>query len=240
MGRASSAKKVARAARGSQRPGTRRSFAWPATIAGVVILGMGLLALTLAEDDPVVVGPRIGDHWHAAYGISNCGTFIDPLTDVTADVTGIHSHGDGLVHMHPFSTRASGSGANLGTWGETVGLELTDTSIKAAGIDVENGDDCDGEPGVVQVKVWSSVLDTEGRVLEKDFAKYAPQDQELVTIAFLPAGADIPRPPDSSIANLDDPIDAEPSSTSSTSPTTSAVPGATDPNATTTSTTAAR
>jgi hypothetical protein len=32
-------------------------------------------------------------------------------------------------------------------------------------------------------------------MLESDFADFAPQDGELITIAFAPEGADIPKPP---------------------------------------------
>jgi len=221
MGRASSAKKIARAAKGSGRPGARRSLAWPATITAVVVVGILLLLLTVSEDDPVAVGPVVGEHWHAAYGINNCGTFVPNLVDIQPDdPTGIHTHGDGLIHMHPFSSRVSGTGANLDTWGLMTGLELTDTSIKAAGIDVENVDDCDGQPGVVQMKVWSSVADEVGRVVTEDLADYNPQDLELVTIAFLPAGADIPKPPAAAIASLDNPVDLAPTSTTTSSTTT--------------------
>jgi hypothetical protein len=235
MGRASSAKKVSRAARAAGRPGARRNLAWPATIAAVVVVGVGLLLVTLAGDDDDQ-GPLLTDHWHAAYGIDNCGTFEPPLADVVQDLTGLHTHRDGLIHLHPFTSKYTGSGATLAAWGETVGLELTDTSIKAAGIDVENGDECEDGPGEVQVKVWDGIDDEVGRVLEKDVADYRPQDGDLVTIAFLPAGAEIPRPPDSAIASLGAPIDLNPGATTTTTSTT--VPAGDGQTTTTTSTTA--
>jgi hypothetical protein len=216
MGRASSAKKVARANKAARRPGTRRSFAWPVTITGVVTLGVVLLVFTLRQPEPAVVHPVLGEHWHAAYGIDNCGTFIAPLVDLTQDQTGIHTHGDGLIHLHPFSSAVSGHNANLAVWGLTSGLQLSDTSIKAQGIDVKNGDDCNGKPGVVQVRVWTGFDDPTGHLLTSEFAGYAPQDQEFLTIAFLPAGDDIPKPPESALANLDNPIDVAGSVTTTT------------------------
>jgi hypothetical protein len=208
MGRASSAKKVARAARGTGRPGARRSLVWPTTISFVVLLGVGLILFTvMSNSDTATAAPIIGDHWHAAYAIDNCGTFIPSLVDVTADQLGLHTHGDGLIHIHPFVTTVTGKNADLANWGKTTGLQLTDTSLKAAGIDVKNGATCDGKPAVVQVKVWNNRQDTVGHLLTSDFAKLAPQDQNIITIAFLPKGDDIPQPPADVLANLISPAD---------------------------------
>ncbi|HEY2331457.1 MAG TPA: hypothetical protein VGH94_06025 [Acidimicrobiales bacterium] len=207
MGRASSAKKVARANRASRNPGNRRSLAWPATISAVVVVGIALILFTVSKPNPAQAAPQIGDHWHAAYGINYCGTFLPPLTDVTADTLGLHTHGDGLIHIHPFTSEVTGKDANLKNWGRTTGLQLTDTSIKAAGIDVKNGATCDGKPATVQVKVWDDLQDDTGHLLTKDFALFNPQDQNIITIAFLPPGTDIPKPPDSALAALAGPAD---------------------------------
>jgi len=37
------------------------------------------------------------------------------VSDAQQDVLGIHTHGDGLIHIHPFSDSAAGVNANLGT-----------------------------------------------------------------------------------------------------------------------------
>ncbi|MDP8987195.1 MAG: hypothetical protein M3N11_02455, partial [Actinomycetota bacterium] len=84
----------------------------------------------------------------------------------------------------------------LEAFARQVGMELSDDALRLPGGEAfENGDDCGGEPGVVQVKVWDSVADAEGRVLEADVAQFAPPESSLVTIAFAPEGADIPKPP---------------------------------------------
>jgi hypothetical protein len=144
-----------------------------------------------------VAAPRIGDHWHAAYGVHLCGEWQPDLIDgPEGDVSGIHSHGDGLIHIHPFSSRVTGEGANLGAFGDTVELELSDDSLKLPDrAALEDGADCGGTPGVVQVRVWENIDDAEGRLLEGDFADHAPQDGEIITIAFLPEGEEVPRPP---------------------------------------------
>jgi hypothetical protein len=207
MGRASSKKKIDRAARAAGRPGAGRNMGWPLMIGGLVILGVLLIVVTVSGVDAERVPPRPGDHWHAAYGIYNCDTFLDPLVDQTEDVSGVHTHSDGLIHMHPFATQYAGDNTTLGLWGETVGLRLTDTTVEAGAVTVKNGDDCGGQPGKVEAKVWSDLADEDGRLLEGDFADYAPQDGELVTIAFVPEGTEIPRPPDYALANLPNPSD---------------------------------
>lgn len=196
MGRASSAKKVARASKAAAQPGTSRSFVWPLTIGLVVLLGVGLIAISAVErENTASAAPILGDHWHAAQGVYACDTFLPPLTDVVADESGIHSHGDGIIHIHPFSTRYAGSDANLAAFGETTGLVVDDDSISVTGQTFENGDDCDGQPGIVQVKVWAGADDPEGRLLDDGFAELAPQDGDIVTIAFAPDGTEIPKPP---------------------------------------------
>ncbi len=51
--------------------------------------------------------PRIGDHIHAAMDIYVCGQHEPKLPQFEA---GIHSHGDGLMHMHPQVSGEEGAG----------------------------------------------------------------------------------------------------------------------------------
>src|SRR5262245_49147036 len=49
-----------------------------------------------------------GDHWHAAIAVNSCGTWLpNPPAFETAPSNpnvnvGIHTHGDGFMHIHPF------------------------------------------------------------------------------------------------------------------------------------------
>ncbi len=196
MGRASSSKKVARASKAAGRPGTSKSLVWPLSIGLVVVLGVVLIVISANERESSITAPIIGDHWHAAYGVTVCDEFVPPFDDAQVDESGIHAHGDGLIHLHPFSTRYTGDDATVAAFGETTAFELSDDSFTLpSGETYEDGDDCGGEPGVVQAKVWTGLDDEEGRMLESDLADFAPQDGELITIAFAPEGADIPKPP---------------------------------------------
>ena len=239
MGKASSSKKVARAARAAGRPGSGRNYGWPILIGSIVIAGALLIVFSRGGNEEIVQ-PALGDHWHAAYGIYDCGTFLPNLTDEIQDISGLHTHADGLMHMHPFGTRYTGEGANIGNWGETVGLELSDTSYRADSVERENGDPCgESGDGVLQLKVWDDVNDEEGRLIESDFADYAPQDLSLWVLAFVPEGTEIPKPPQENLDSLRAPVDVtgattttpvtvEPDGSSTTAPgteTTTTAPG---------------
>jgi hypothetical protein len=208
MGKASSSKKVARAAKAAGRPGAGRQWGWPLAIVGLVVVGVLLIVASRGNNEGSTP-PILGDHWHTAYGIYLCDAFIPPLSDVVGDVTGLHTHEDSLMHIHPFSTAYTGDRATIGAWGETVGLELTPTSIKAAGIDVEVGgqEDCSDGEGQVQVVKWDSIADEESELIEGDPADYAVQDGEIVVIAFVPEGTEIPKPDEQVLATLQAPPD---------------------------------
>ncbi|MGH2685267.1 MAG: hypothetical protein ACRDJP_07365, partial [Actinomycetota bacterium] len=106
MGKASSSKKVARAARagGGRRASQQRNLVFPGAIAIIGILGVLLIAFARGEDAADAdVPPRINEHWHAAYGVNICGDWDQPLVDTQNDRLGIHTHEDGIIHIHPFS-----------------------------------------------------------------------------------------------------------------------------------------
>src|SRR4051794_10910205 len=134
MGKASSAKKVARAARaGGSHTGQRRQLGFPVAVGLVIILG--LLMVTFARQSNQAAAdstnpPKRGDHWHASYGIYICDRFITDVADNGEDKLGVHTHQDGLIHIHPFSTAAAGKQANLGKFFDQTGMKVTDSEIK--------------------------------------------------------------------------------------------------------------
>lgn len=228
MGRASSNKKVARAARTAGRTKSSRNLVWP--LAMVAVVGLGAVLIFLSRPDEARAEPPIlGDHWHVAYGVFTCGQFQPPYSDIKTDTSGIHGHGDGLIHIHPFSTRYTGDGATLGAFGEQVGLVIEDDRlVLPSGTDFSNGDDCGGEPGVVQVKVWADGADNEGRLLDGDFADFDPDNGSLVTIAFAPEGAELPKPPSAGTVPSDlpggAPVGGQPTDGSTPTPTSAVDP----------------
>jgi hypothetical protein len=210
MGRASSSKKVARAARAAGRPGTGRNWLWPAAV--VVLVGLGITLVVISRDsgtNPAEASPTFGDHWHAAYGIYTCDAFADPLADQNGDANGIHTHEDGLIHIHPTSTQATGDNAKLSVFAEETGLGLEDDRLEIPGGDtfVEGEDECDGKPGIVQVAVWDDPSDETPEIVTEDVADIKLGENQVLTIAFAPEGTDLPKPP--TAVRLTDPNAAE-------------------------------
>ena len=249
MGKASSAKKVARAARagGSRRPGQRRAIGFPLTIALIVISGTALVLFARSSRE-ANAAPQAGlDHWHAAYGIAECGEFRGPLTSAVAnDPLGIHTHEDGLVHIEPLLDGAAGLNAKLGLFLDFVGVTISDDEVTFAdGTSwVEGETTCEDGPGQIVVARWQDAQDAADgekptEVLTEDFgdARFR-NDREAYTIAFVPEGQleDIPvrhdilaelneasEPPPTSTTECQT-SEGEPSAPSDTTATTSAPP----------------
>lgn len=217
MGRSSSSKKVARAARvGGRVSGVRqRNLLFPGILGLIFVLGAGLVAVAWADhrDAAVDVPPRFGDHWHSAYGVYVCDSFID-VAEAFDNPEGIHSHGDEVIHIHPHSSNATGEQANLGVFLEgsmievsedELTLDLPDDAELPEGVELpEDGtwtagdDECDGEPGEIVVAQWRDVgSDESPALITSDFDDIRfRSDGEGYTIAFVAEGTtDIPKPP---------------------------------------------
>ena len=114
MANPSSSKKVQRAARAasaSKSVRERREIVFPLALAMVVILGVALVVFARSSRAPASA-PRVGnDHWHSAYAIFDCDRFLPAFTSA-ADPDGIHSHQDGVVHVHPWNSSAAGEQAD--------------------------------------------------------------------------------------------------------------------------------
>src|SRR5687768_1813861 len=158
MGKASSAKKVARAARAGgrgARSGQRRSILFPATITIVCLLGVALIVYARDQDKAEALEPGIGDHWHAAYGVDICGELLPNLSSGQSDPNGTHTHDDGVMHIHPGAAQGvarAGEDATLQVFLEATGSSISDDSLTIRGADgtettYTEGDDeapCDG------------------------------------------------------------------------------------------------
>lgn len=203
MARGDSASKVARAARAGDAGGSsgeRRRLGFPLAMAVVIILGLLLVGWARSNRE-ATSAPRLGDHWHSVYDIYSCvgeGNWTwRPKVVVERDPDGIHTHGDGLIHIHPFNSLATGRRAQLGTFFKAFGGYISDSAIKLdTGEVMEEGFDCGGQPAVLTVARFDAQdrnrdpqLYTEG-LEEIRFLK----NLEAFTIGFLPAGEVPPAP----------------------------------------------
>jgi hypothetical protein len=201
-------------------------------IAGIVVVGVLLIVFARSGFSPdAEASPKPGDHWHAAYGFYVCDAFQAPLADATTDRSGIHTHGDGIMHIHPFSNAYSGTNATVSVWGETVGVDFgTDSWTLPDGTEYENGYDCNGQPAQLSVYKWN-VDDPSAppQVFTTDFANIQlDTDRSAFTFAVVPEGTEVPKP--DSVPTLDNLSDVA-GSPGSTSPPTSTLTVPVDPNA---------
>lgn len=107
-------------------------------IAAVLAVTLVVVFVPRSSGSP---GARVGDHWHAQIAVSVCGQAIT-LPPSPGDV---HSHGDGLIHVHPGGASSSGDNANLGRFFDSLNLTFNDDSISTPdGKLYKNGDRCSG------------------------------------------------------------------------------------------------
>ncbi len=138
---------------------------------GVLLLaGVGLLLLP-APEPPY---PN-RDHWHAKYAVEVCGKTLAPFPYSPGDV---HTHGDGVIHVHPTSPATAGRNANLAAFFRSVKMEVLPGYLRLPdGKVYRDGDPCpDGKPGRVKVLV-------NGRE-ELDFLAHVIRDGEEVKVVF--------------------------------------------------------
>ena len=216
MGKASSNKKVARAAKaggGRARAAGERNILFPTMLAAVVILGTLLVVYARDERSAEALAAPLSneDHWHAAYGVYVCDALVPDLPEFTAPQNGgNHTHGDGLFHIHPFSPARAGENATLVNWFQDAGtvlgggdqLEDDRLGVPSGETYVEGEDSCDGVEGdpIVQIAVWDTAFaaaegEEADRVVTEDFGSIRFEDDGMVfTIAFAPEGAELPAP----------------------------------------------
>jgi hypothetical protein len=200
----SRAQRRARLRAGGER---RTSFVWMAATAAIVVIGGLLIVLTVSGRDESDAAPRIGDHWHAYFGINACGTWLGPAPEFENPVgsatlrAGVHSHGDGLIHIHPYSSSESGPRATVGTFMRYGGWDLSETSVTGwDGVARRNGDSCPQGPGVVQWKVGRFGKPWPAKARTGNPASYRPRNGDIVAVYFLPEGAKLEKPPDAESA----------------------------------------
>lgn len=201
-----------------RKPKQRRSgsLGWNAVIAVIVVLGVVAVVLTRGNDASAG-RPRVadrnsgtpGDHWHTFLGVDVCGewlanapAFEKPAgASATANNAGIHSHGDGLIHTHPFVSSEAGGNATVGKFFSYGGWSLSDSSIdawagpaSASGKKTwSNGETCPF--GQDKGKKIQMVWKVDGKVKSGNPATYHQQNGAILALYFVPKGAATPLPP---------------------------------------------
>ena len=181
-----------------------------AVLGAILLAGLvGVFFFASNRESNIDVAPVAAvDHWHVAYLINNCGADL-PASSQFNDPDGLHTHGDGVFHLHPTNPSASGRNATLGEYFEGANATLTDSEFVTGTNDLfpttmteEVG--CDGQPATLQLAVWDNAFDetAEPRILTENLADFRFAPGQAITLALLPEGEEPPRPPADRIAAL--------------------------------------
>lgn len=223
MATSSSANKVAKLAQKGKGKKVRfqGGTVFPAVIVGVLVLLLPLIVFARqSRPGPGEGEPTINQHWHAAFGMYVCdenGLLELPVVSGALEEqdaqgnpisqefvrTGVHSHGDGVMHWHPYSGAATGTNAKLGVFLDNYNIELTDDKLvlpeAQGGQTFEEGKTVckiDGVEKDASLELW--VWDNYSTVGTTDPAVYTTNmtdvriknDGMVFVIAFVPADVD--------------------------------------------------
>ena len=230
-----------------RRPKRRaQSRMWAIVTAIVVVVGVSLVVVSKRSHDSIASAAPIAnqDHWHAFLGVNVCGTWI-PNAPSFESPFGIHSHGDGLMHIHPFTQAAAGKKATVGRFvsdNEGAAWQLNADSMKLwDGKEHKDGQKCGkgatAKPATLQWKVGHVGKPWPSKTRTGNPADYNPQDGDIVAIYFVPKGTALEKPPtaDQAFAAINDPGGAPPAGT----PTVTTAPITSTPSGSTTTPTGA-
>jgi hypothetical protein len=197
--------------------------------------------------------------WLEGYAVDICGKLLPPIkTD--KDPYGITTKGDGVIYINPTVKSAAGHNATLYKFATSIGMTIDASEIQVpGGHPYLAGDNCEGKPGNVYVMTWSNPTEPrqDGTLQNKKLVdNLAPhvredtcnpdcdsgvllEDDQLVTIAFLPAPPKheslvVLQPPASVVAHLESLEASGGTTTTSTPATTSVTTGTTTSKGTTT------
>lgn len=250
MGKASTNKKVARAAGigGGRTYRGHTPWSYFGVIALIVVLG--IVGTVTSRDRRLSqinsqgdTRPTVGTTWHQGYAVYICGKF-QPFIEHAKNPQGITTNQPGIILIQPKVKAAAGKNATLGKFASAAGMTLNAAELQLPGGKLyQDGNKCDGKAGHVYVKQFEFVGDTVGRLYngaKGQLPKLDPrdirlQDQALLTIAFVPASdaSKIPPPP-SEVGTALNALESSSSSSSTTTP--ASTPPTTVPATTSTTT----
>jgi hypothetical protein len=227
----SSTKKAAKLAKGSTRSiRFQGGTVFPLAVAITLIVGLALIVYA-RQSRPAydTTPPQVNDHWHLAYGFYLCDQWYvlrgaleerdsqGNLANRNYIRTTIHSHDDGVIHWHPYTTVAVGKRAKLGIFLDNYNVEISDDALRfpdnfsmfnpddpakvpmpVASDWIEGETQCNGEDAELSVVSWNLWSD-----LESDGNRYisnmndipVTNDQMAFAIMFAPRDAGKLKPP---------------------------------------------
>jgi len=247
--RTETGKWVARAAAtgGGRTYRGQRPMKWYASLVLICLLGVALVVYSRYErQHPTATAPTIGTQWFAAIAWDVCGTLQPdlPQNPNAASSPGIATPGYGVISIAPLTAKDAGNNATLGRFVDSYpGLVLTPSALRLPGKTIHhNGDKCAsgtpdaGKAGTVQVRVWPNFT-AAGSLYSGDPSSLKLANAQLITVAFVPSGASIPKPSAQSIAAMQQAISASQAASSTTTTTLPSTSTTTVPTGSTTTST---
>lgn len=248
MARRDTGKWVARAAAtgGGRTYRGQMPVRWYGSLVMIALLGVVLVVYSRYERQhpAAATQPAVGTHWFAALAFDVCGTVQPNLPANPNEGTaapGLLTAGDGVIEVSPAKAADAGNNATLARFVQLYpGLQVTSSSLKLPGKAAHaNGDKCPtgtrdaGRSANVQIKVWPSFAPPGSNhpFQVSDPAALKLANGQLVTIAFVPPGASIPKPSAAVITTL---LQDQSAASSTTTTTPATVPTTTAPGSATT------
>jgi hypothetical protein len=186
MGKASSNKKVARAAGIGGGRTYRRNTPWGYFAIVIAIVVLGLAGTWVSRNDRInainnagkTQAPAVGQSppWSEGYAVYECGSFVKPISS-TKNPQGIHtsSPGNGIITIAPTVDAAAGKNATLGKFASAVGMTLNAAELQVPGGKLwQDGDTCEGGPGHVYIKHFAFPGATGGQLYNGNTKKCNP------------------------------------------------------------------
>ena len=224
---------------------------WYMGLVLICLLGLALIVYSRYErQHPGSAGqPMVGTHWYAALSVDICGKQSSLAANPTSKPTpGITTDGSGVITIAPTSGADAGANATLGRFVQTYrGLKLSSSELKLPSTTTyRNGGTCPTgtrdahKRAYVRVQEWPSYYGTGAShpvtVSDPSSLKFA--NTQLITVAYVPTGASIPKPGSDAITAMLDllypPSTTTTTTTPSTTTTTTATPSSTSASTTTT------
>ena len=234
------ARKVAKAAAtaGQRDLSFSSRLGYPALIALVCILGISAVVYARSTREALATPVQNLDHWHSVYGVYSCDNVIDgaepgeqtvekylPPFQSSNDELGIHSHGDGVMHIHPFFEQSSGENAQIRHFLNEMDVSITPESIVVQNIFdptalLTAGEECADGTGTSRIvllhwefdfQIRADSVDENQRVspnvITEDFGLVKfEHDREVFVFAHIGEDTDvddIPAPPQQRFVSLD-------------------------------------
>ena len=172
---------------------------------GAFAIALAALVIAFALDaigDRDPTGPGVGDHWHAPYSIYIGDELQQRIHEVVTQ-QGVHTHGDGVIHLHPHISVTESGGAALEHFFGDQGGKVSNSEMQIPGRKetYKNGDEVNGKRAELRILRADSGIHPLGANFnqaivacnskpESEFehvdSGYVPKDGECIRIVFGP------------------------------------------------------